>query len=464
MKVTGPVEQGSYGWPFGAYNGDMKRFHYVEEEYFIEGEASHYEPEGELARDGMWTLRERRKTPYKTRFLVRRPLDSSRFNGTVVVEWGNTSFGYEISLCDSNELYRNGFAYVLASVQPAGLYGYEKKKTGMRDWDGKRYGDLMIDSDGASYDIYTQIASAVRHGDENGRRPMMDLEVKWMIAAGASQSGTRVQAYANGIQPMTRCFDAFIPAVHAWAASDFMDEAGHPDSSLGKKGHSRHLFCKIRPDLKTPVVGISTQTEVLGAGWRPGKSGRDDIWEEENVYSWEIAGASHIAAMHWKMLNQKSDRDGLSDSLAVFDPYPVDEVDWLPTFVMAVFQIHDRLENRIPIRRYELIQTDENGYIYDEHGNVKGGIRLPELVVPTARYVAGPTLRHGGYTIRFPEEKLKQMYPAHEDYVEKVRSAAEKACEERVISEERKEIYVKMAEAAPVPVTLMPDLTPVIRK
>ena len=49
--VTGPITGGTHGEQFNAMpTGLADRYGYVEEEYFIEGEATAYQPEGELQR------------------------------------------------------------------------------------------------------------------------------------------------------------------------------------------------------------------------------------------------------------------------------------------------------------------------------------------------------------------------------------------------------------------------------
>jgi hypothetical protein len=89
--------------------------------------------------------------------------------------------------------------------------------------------------------------------------------------------------------------------------------------------------------------------------------------------------------------------------------------------------------------------------VYDENGNVLGGIRLPELEVPAARYVVGPTYPLGGYTVPLSPARLKQLYPAHGDYVTRVSIAANTARDAGFILPLRVEEYIKAAEAAPVP-------------
>jgi len=76
--VSEPIGRvGKFGWPFGSYVGDLSQIGYVEEEYFIEGIAQLYEAVGELTAmgSGNWEIQPGLTVPYKTRILVRRPVD-----------------------------------------------------------------------------------------------------------------------------------------------------------------------------------------------------------------------------------------------------------------------------------------------------------------------------------------------------------------------------------------------------
>ena len=66
---------------------------YVEEEFFFQGAATSYATpaldDGVVVSTGH---------PYKSRMIVRRPADPSRFNGVVLVEWVNVTSGYNLDL------------------------------------------------------------------------------------------------------------------------------------------------------------------------------------------------------------------------------------------------------------------------------------------------------------------------------------------------------------------------------
>src|SRR4051812_3170390 len=62
---------------------------YVQNEYFLTGTATAYGMAAPFGTDGRWSATPTTKAFFRTRLLVRRPVDASRFNGTVLVEWLN---------------------------------------------------------------------------------------------------------------------------------------------------------------------------------------------------------------------------------------------------------------------------------------------------------------------------------------------------------------------------------------
>ena len=156
--ITGPVTEGTKGWPFGRPNVDLGAYGYREDEFFLEGTAERYRPRPgtELSRDGHWQVEPAESTPYKTRFVVYRPVDPQAFNGTVLVSWNNVSAGLRRLQRGQPEILESGFAYVAVTAQRAGVHGMGESPMGLRAWDPQRYGTLSIPSDDYSYDIFTQ--------------------------------------------------------------------------------------------------------------------------------------------------------------------------------------------------------------------------------------------------------------------------------------------------------------------
>lgn len=460
VTLTGPIRGGKRGWAFGSFFGDLTLRGYVEEEYFIEGEACAYTPLADLTPDGKWSLAPGAAAPYRTRFLVRRPLDPVKFNGTVVVEWTNVSGGMEVSMTDGDGLYESGMAYVAASVQPTGIDGFASRPRGLRWWDPERYGGLHIPNDGVGYDIFTQIAAAVGpHRPRTGIDPMGGLEVKKLIATGASQSGIRMMAYLNGVQPLTHAFDGFVPIIAAGNAADFDTALGHPDAAAGNKAHSRSLPTLVRDDLGVPVLAFNTQTEALF--YAPRRQTDTDFFR-----SWEVAGAAHLTRGMQVASRYKQVRDGVCPPEDLEIPVTVSEVDWLPVLDAALVQMHAWVHGRVPNPSPATIEIAPDGrdYSYDAYGNAKGGIRLPEMEVPTARYAVRPDYPLGGFTVPFPAAQLQELYPTRSDYTTAVAAAAQAAYNAGYLLESRTTRYCREAATAAVPDRFQPEVKPYPRK
>ena len=165
VTVSGPITGGVRDVVYVPMPpGIDEEYGYVEEEYFITGEAAPYVPTAPLTEDGMWTLSEGPEAPYASRVVVRRPVDPADFNGTVVVEWLNVSAGRE-SDPDFGFLYpyliREGYAYVSVSAQSAGIMGGGAilevpgvDPTALlpaKEWDPERYAPLDVPDDAYSY-------------------------------------------------------------------------------------------------------------------------------------------------------------------------------------------------------------------------------------------------------------------------------------------------------------------------
>ena len=68
---------------------EMPQYGYVQEEYLYGGTAQAFDAVGTYSNNGVWPVTPSTTAPYKTRMIVRRPSDPTKFNGTVVVEWLN---------------------------------------------------------------------------------------------------------------------------------------------------------------------------------------------------------------------------------------------------------------------------------------------------------------------------------------------------------------------------------------
>ncbi|HEY5024152.1 MAG TPA: alpha/beta hydrolase domain-containing protein, partial [Acidimicrobiales bacterium] len=159
-------------------NVNLKRFGYVQHEYVASGSAASYRPNNALSFSGRWSFLPDGHATYRTRVLVRYPANRARFSGTVIVEWLNVSGGVDADpewASLYQEILRRGDAWVGVSAQQIGVMGGPVLVTvpgpganvvgkGLRRIDPTRYGSLHLPGDGFSYDIFTQVARAVRAG------------------------------------------------------------------------------------------------------------------------------------------------------------------------------------------------------------------------------------------------------------------------------------------------------------
>ena len=201
--------------------------------------------------------------------MVVRPEDPADFNGTVVVLWNNVSAGYEnFGGGDSPEVFENGYAYVAVYAQRVGVHGQSDNPQGLRAWDPQRYGSLSIPSDDYSFDIFTQVANLVAPDRPRGTLDLMGgLDVRRLIAQGASQSAARLASYLNAVQPITRRFDAFFLLMYFGGGTPL--EVGDAvmtvprDAAVAASApripEGLHL---LRDDLGVPVMVVNTECEA----------------------------------------------------------------------------------------------------------------------------------------------------------------------------------------------------------
>jgi hypothetical protein len=165
----GPIEGSHPGVPFNYPTVDLATRGYVAQEFFLEGEATSYRPVAgtALGTDGLWMAEPADMAPYRTPILVVRPLDDSRFNGMVLVNWQNVTVGFEIGTVGEGVILR-GYAWVGVSAQRVGIEGFASPEARsplglgadqhLKAWGAERYGSLQHPGDSFSYDIFTQAA------------------------------------------------------------------------------------------------------------------------------------------------------------------------------------------------------------------------------------------------------------------------------------------------------------------
>ncbi len=448
ITVTGPITGGN-GIPQAGTILDLPTRGYIEEEFFFEGEATSYQVQGEKGSDGKWTVTEADTAGYKTRMLVRRPVNADDFNGTVVVEWLNVSAGADGApgfMFNMPEILRGGYAWVGVSAQKVGVGGGMGMMPGalpLQKFDPERYGSLNHPGDAYSYDIYNSAAKVIK--GEGSKDVLGGLKAKYLMAYGESQSAGTMITYTNAVQLLAKLYDGIF--IHSRGAT------GHPLNPGSGGGcnaaGNRDGGLKVRTDLDVPVMQFETEGDVIGLGFYPARQPDTDM-----IRTWEVAGTAHADAylgdyFQYAELEERLPEEVLTCEGANSGPQYI-------VLRAALRGLDQWMKEGVAPPKSEPIEMEGSEIIRDEHGNALGGIRTPDVDVPIATLL--PRKQGGGImcglfgsTEPFSSEKLLELYRTHEDYVTKFTASAEATVAAGFMLEPEKEAIIADAQAAAIP-------------
>jgi hypothetical protein len=352
---------------------------------------------------------------YTTRLLVRRPKDPAKFTGTVFAEWLNVSgqIDFATEWTYSREYFmRAGHVHVSVSAQAVGANALKNT------CDPERYAAINHPGDTAANAIFSQAGVAIRSQSELILGPCMPVHA--VIAIGQSQSAFRLADYINNTQANDKVYDGIVPHSGLEPASNNTTVPVFIVTTVSEG----NMSLTTAPNLAKWVLAAATHTDVFET--TRGLSVAEDIDMEVAPQVCTYPGNTYPS---WRVYN------------AVWD--------WMHRWV--------RKGEKPP--EAPLLQTGQT----DEYGNIKGGVRLPEIDVPTATYSTTNSAANAtdivsmmacgmmGATTPFTEEKLLQLYPTHDDYVKKYTAAAEKAVAAGYLLKADCEDAIKEAKAAPIP-------------
>jgi len=304
----------------------------------------------------------------------------------------------------------------------------------LADWDPVRYSNLDIASDDYSFDVFTQVATAVGpNRDTDGGDPLSGLPVKHVVAQGASQSAGRLATYVNAIAPLSQTFDGFLLTIYFGRGTplevgDTVVDINAPQAgSVQGRLQGQNL---LRDDLGVPVFVVNSELEAIACyGVRQPDS--------DSMRFWETAGTCHVSQQGRAARQLLIDRDGL-----VSRPVQpgINAIPMNPLYDAAYHHMHRWLNDGIapPITPRVEFAGEAPEVVRDEHGIAKGGIRLPQTDVPLAQNSAIPITDDiygvlGGSSNPFSRQKTLQLYGDLESFLKKFNLAAESAVDAGVI-------------------------------
>jgi hypothetical protein len=407
---------------------------YVEEEYFVSGNANIYAWAEPGARPAV-TVRTPH-LPYTTRILVRRPTSPQKASGRVIVELLDPSGKHDAAPLwglSWEHFLRHGDVWVGVTIKPVAAAALQR-------FDALRYAplgfayrqaddcrsDLPQSEDGLAWDIIAQVGALLRSSSKEN--PLAGFDVRRLVMAGYAEAGGYLVTYLNALHAELRLgndaplFDAYLQAAGAMvnvpinqcaaplAATDVRRRIGRRDA---------------------PVVTVMTQTDFTQALdlRRPDNDEREDFYRQ-----YEIAGAAQAGPFP---AGQPAAADlaiaGLGAAAATC---PEAQGSFMagPAFNAVWAQLDEYLLHGLPMAHAEPISVDPQGQpTTDASGNVVGGLRLPAISVPLAVYRARsePQCSLAGSVQPLDNGQLKAAYGNRTGYLKRHAEAVEAALTQR---------------------------------
>ena len=267
---------------------------YTEEEFFVSGRSTVY-TYNEVPVPGELVVLDP-NVPYTTRIIIRRPTDPDEFNGSVVIEWWNSTAGFDsdpVWQASAEYFAREGIVYVGVTNSTTAI---ENLRDGgcspfpgfLPETCGTRYAALEMSENGQAFEMVSQIAHMLKgSGSENPLSP--DYPVLRIFHSGQSQQGGSIVTYATAFHfPSNDGY--FIQAAGSARPINFgtscqePNAPAYPDCTPRLQGDDR----RVATDLPVPVYRAQTQGDMGGV--LAGDSRQTDT---DKFRYYEMAGTAH---------------------------------------------------------------------------------------------------------------------------------------------------------------------------
>jgi hypothetical protein len=203
-SIVGPIPITTTSKPFyGALPGELDGFGYTEDEYIISGLSNTYSNGDYLNYTEPLPLL-LTNVPWTTRILIRRPIDITKFNGTIVVEHLNPTSNFDLDAvwgATSRTLMKYGLIYVGFTSKQAAL-NFNKLYYRSKE----RYSTLSILDNSQVWEMGSALTSFFKQHN-NPFNPLRQYGPNRIIFAGYSQSSGWMVTYANYFHKLNKLID-----------------------------------------------------------------------------------------------------------------------------------------------------------------------------------------------------------------------------------------------------------------
>lgn len=469
-----PVTETSKPFVAAAKRCDFDKLGYVEDEYFMYGTANVYDEDERHQAVKIFD-----GAPYCTRLMIRRPADVSKFSGNVCIEIVNSTANMDIDrMWISNWPYitRNGDIYI-------GISSKGHVVDSLKLYDPERYADINWDNPmpdreipdavknagglikylpqyelGLFWDMLVELAKLLRTQDE--LNPIKEYGKCWLYLLGWSQSTSYInRMHATFSYRPENCeggplFDGY------FSAGGFTSLAPINNAHAFPIAHDGRITGGV-VGVPEPFMFINTDSETYDAFWY------GDFDEPCFKFrTWQLTGTSHDSkytlldyygeedlSMFLNSLGRKNNRF----TGATGEPL---EVLYDPVFCAALKALELWVREGIPAPHAPKAET----YISDKpsntvggtrvtplkdaFGNPRGGIRVPSVVYPTARYQNYNINENGevsstfGTAYPFSAALLKELYGSLENYCELLSCEYDRLVGQGFLLKEDKEAFL----------------------
>jgi hypothetical protein len=467
-EVTGPIPATEASYPFGAADHqlkpqNLKKYGYVEEEYFASGAANIYTwpaPGPAVVRTA--------DTPYTTRMLVRRPAKDAQFSGNVIVELLNPSNLFDLNIgwaLMHRQMVQNGDAWIGVTIKPVSI-------DALQNFDQDRYQSLSManplplddpqncevsgsdtrDTErGLVWDMFTQVGAWVRSGDASN--PFANT-LQQVYGFGYSQTGGYLYNYINGIQPLVEAddgrsvYDGYIVAV---AGGRFVGAV--PMNQCEPAPPLQDPRRQFR-DVGVPIIHVMSESDYL-IGIDSRREDSDSLLDPFRHY--EMAGAGH--ATPDELFFSAAPEDILKAGRSV-PPLECNEGprSRFPSHIHFDSMLNNLdvwVREQVPPPRAEWIKVVDGQPVRDEFENVVGGVRSPFVDVPTSTWFGSATGASfcfiAGWERPFDETTLNTLYGNHGGYVRRVVSSVRELVDQRFLTPRDGQELLRQAAKSDVP-------------
>lgn len=487
-QVEGPIPVTNTSHPFSGAAWqttpiDLEEYGYVEEEYYISGNANVYEaiPHSD------YETRVLRSGDYTTRILVRRPINMKKaFSGDVAVEIMNMTAQFDVPFdwgAMWEKIVADGDVWV-------GVTGKPNVIPALQSFDAERYAEMSFDNplppeeqtcgtfpgapsynpnssrlyeNGLAYDMFSQLGALVRSNSEDnplfgaGHERHKREKVRNVFLIGESQSAFYLVRYYKWITPRA-VLPSGKPVFDGYLGQDAINfgrslgvDLNQCDPNLAADDPQRHMPARRQPFVGESSEGIYPRNPEFPTNVNTPNGKR---------WFWVLTGVSHENQWMFDVDPRAEDIEAAVPEFA-FPHVDCGPEKPEPGFDMVEPALYEHLKRwaedgrQAPPAAPDLV-VDENGdYVRDADGNVLGGLRLPELQVPAATYIGGFLLSRENNCldniIPFSQSRLDELYSSHNDYVRKYRKATNDLVKEGFVLRMTAKEMIERAEGRPIP-------------